>query len=91
MLTIIPVTTEIILAGRADAVAAPVAITQQQPVQQRIIGIDSTALAHSHMMRRVKTARTNISPRSSHPRFPVYGVQGTQRITVVFNQPEVMF
>ena len=46
--------TQVVTSGRADTVAAPVAVRQDQAVKQGVIRVDTSALAHCHMVGRVK-------------------------------------
>ena len=81
---------EVILAGRADAVTAPVTVGQNQTVQLRIIGINTATLAHGHMVRRIEAGSANIAPSASKASLTVNGILGAQRIAVVLNQPQIV-
>ena len=55
VLAVEAVPAEIVLPGRTAAVPAPVPQGADDFMQQRIIRIDSTALAHRHMVGRIET------------------------------------
>ena len=90
ILTVKAVAAEVIMAGRADAVAAPVAVALDQAVQQRAVCIHAAALAHRHVVRRVEAGGADIAPGSGKAGFAVDGVLGAQGIAVILHQPEVM-
>ena len=79
---------EVVVAGGANAVTAPVPIGQDQPVQLRAVGINAAALAHGHMVRRIKAGRADVAPCAGIPGFPVYGIAASQRVAVILHQPE---
>ena len=74
----------------APAVASPVAERTHNLIQQRIIGVHSTTLTHRHVMRRIKTTRADMPPRTRFLRYSVNRVLRAQRVAVVLNQPQVM-
>ena len=59
-------------------------------MQQRIVRIHRAALSHGHMMRRVKTGRSDISHRTRQLLFSVYRIFRTQRVAVILHQPEAV-
>lgn len=61
-LTVKTMTAEVIMTGRANAVAAPIAIRKNQTVEQRIVCIHATTLAHGHVVRRIEAAGADIAP-----------------------------
>lgn len=68
----------------------PIAVGKGQAVEQAVIGIDAAALAHRHVMGRIKTARADISPRPRKAGLPVDGVLRAERVAIVLDQPEVV-
>ena len=89
-LTVKAVAAEVILAGGADAVAAPVAEGEDQAVQQRVVGVNAAALAHCHVVRRVEAGRADVAPGTGKAGLAVDGVLGAQRVAVVLDQPQVV-
>ena len=67
-------TTEVIATRRTDTVTSPVTEGQNQTVQLGVIGVNAAAFAHRHMMRRIETGRTDISPRSGKAGFTINGI-----------------
>ena len=80
----------VVLAGGTDAVAAPVAEGTGDLVQQRIVRIDSAALPHRHVMRRVEARRAEVADRSREILLAVERIGRAERVAVVLNEPEVM-
>ena len=89
-LTIKTMTAEVIMTGRANAVAAPIAIRKNQTVEQRIVCIHATTLAHGHVVRRIEAAGADIAPSAGITGLSIDGIGCTQGIAVILYQPEVV-
>ena len=87
VLAVEAMTAEVIMARRTDAIASPVTIGQNQAVQLRVIGVNATALAHCHMMRRIEAAGADVAPGAGKLRNAVNRILRSECIAVVFNQP----
>ena len=74
VLAVKPMAAEVVLPGGADAVPPPVTVGKDQPVQQGGIGVNTAALAHGHMMRRIETTRAYIAPCSGEFCHTVNGI-----------------
>ena len=62
-----------------------------QFVQQRIIGIDSTALSHRHVVWRIKATCADMADRTCFLFYTVDCISRAKGITIILYQPEVMF
>ena len=78
---------QVIPAGRADTVASPVTEGADDLVQQRVIGIDSSALTHGHVMRRVEAGGSDVTHGAGKLLHAVNGIAASQGITVVLDEP----
>ena len=78
------------MTGRANAVAAPIAIRKNQTVEQRIVCIHATTLAHGHVVRRIEAAGADIAPSAGITGLSIDGIGCTQGIAVILYQPEVV-
>ena len=90
VLAVEAVSAQVVPAGRADTVASPVTEGADDLVQQRVVGIDSSALTHGHVMRRVEAGGSDITHGAGKLLHAVNGVAASQGITVVLDQPQVM-
>ena len=59
-------------------------------MQLRIIGIDTAAFAHGHVVRWIEAAGTNVAPSAGKASLPANGVLTAQRVTVVLHQPQTV-
>ena len=84
-----PAAAGIVMAGGAPAVAPPIPERFHQPLELSIVGIDRPAFAHGHMMRRIKTGCAEVAQGPGISPDAVILVSRTQRIAVIFNQPEM--
>ena len=80
----------VVLPRRTDAVTPPVAQGAHDAVEERIIRIDRAALAHRHVMRRIKARRADIADRPRIARLSVDRILRAERVTVVLNEPEAV-
>ena len=80
----------VVLSGRAHAVPAPVPEGPDDAVKERIVSIDRAALAHGHVMGRVKAGGTDITDGSGEFLLPVQLVGAAERIAVVLHQPQAV-
>ena len=90
ILAVEAVSAQVVPTGRADTVASPVTEGADDLVQQRVIGIDSSALTHGHVMRRVKAGGSDIAHGAGKLLHTINGVAASQGITVILDQPQVM-
>ncbi len=90
ILLIETMTTQIVLSGRTHTVPPPVAQETDNPMQQRVVGINCTAFAHRHVMWRIKTRRTDITDASRLSPHSIHAILTSKGIAVVLNQPESM-
>ena len=81
----------VVNAPDTPAVTAPVTERVHQFVQQRIIGIDSTALTHRHVVRRIETARADMANRTRFLFHTADCISRAKGIAIILYQPEVMF
>ena len=79
-------TAGVVFAGLAIAVAAPVAEALSNGFQFAVVGEHRTTFAHGNVMCRIEAQRSNIAKGTNH----LATIGSAQRITAVFNQPEVM-
>lgn len=80
----------IILTGGTDAVTAPIAHRAGDLVKQRIARVDSAALSHRHVMRRIEAGRAEVADTAREFLLAIDRVEGAKRITVVLDEPEVV-
>ena len=90
VLAVEAVSAQVVLAGRADTVTSPVTEGADDLIEQRVIGIDSTALAHGHMVRRIEAGGSDIAHGSGKLLHAVQCIAASQCITVVLDEPQVM-
>ena len=89
-LSVKAVTAHVVPSRWADAVPAPVAEGPDNLVQHRIIRINSPALSHRHMVRRIEAGGTDIADGTGQPLLAVNGISGSQSVAVVLHQPQIM-
>ena len=90
ILAVKSVTAEVIAAGRADTVASPLAERTDNLVLKRNVPVHGAALAHRHVVRRIKAGRSDISDRTGKMTLAVQLIAASEGITVVLHQPQVM-
>ena len=84
------VSAHIIPTGRTHAVSSPVSQGSNRFMDQWIVGIDSSAFSHRHMMWWIETGSSHITDGSCKLFFSIDGVFRPQCITVVLYQPQSM-
>ena len=89
-LTVEAVMAEVVLSGGADAVPAPVPVAQDQPVQLGIVGVDTAALPHGHVVGRIEAGGADVAPGAGIAGLTVDGVLGAQGVAVVLHQPQLV-
>ena len=87
VLAVKAVAAEVVAAGRARAVAAPVAERSYDLVKQRIVCIHRPALSHGHMMRGVEAGSPDIADRPGKLRLSVYRIAASKGVAVVLHKP----
>ena len=90
VLTVKAVSAQVVPAGRADTVAAPVTEGTDDLVEQRVVGVNSAALAHGHVVRRVEAGGSDVAHGTGKLLYTVDDVTASQGITVILDQPQVM-
>ena len=85
-----PMFASIVLAGRTPAVATPIPERLYNPFELQAVGINGATLAHRHVVGRIKTRSANIADRSGVFPFAVIKIARTQRVAVIFDQPQSM-
>lgn len=90
VLAIETVAAVVVLAGVADAVAAPITERTHNFVEQRIVRVDGAALAHRHMMRRVEAGRANIADGTRELLLAIDDVARAEGIAVILHEPEIV-
>ena len=81
---------DVVLAGRTDTVTPPVSVTENQPVEARIVRVNTAAFSHGHVVRRVKAGSSDISPCPGKTGFSIKNILRTKSVAVVFHQPQSM-
>ena len=92
-LSILPVkamSARIVLSGGAYTVSSPIPKRTDNFVQQRIIRIYRPTFPCGHVMRRIKAGSSNIPNSSREIPFSIQKVTGTESVTVIFDQPQMM-
>src|SRR6185437_9928221 len=77
----------VFLAGIAPAVATPVAKGLDENLEVRFIGEYGSSLAHGDVMGGIETHSGDVAKRANAAAFP----RGTEGVTAVFDEPEIMF
>ena len=100
VLSVKPMSAQIILSGSADTVSPPIPKRTYTLMQKRIICINRSAFSHRHMMRWIKAGGSDIPNGAGHLRkrlitsiffHDLNVISASQRITIIFNQPQIMF
>ena len=87
MLAIEAMTAEIIVTGGTDAITPPVPHAFADTRKHGIISVDTSTLAHGHMVRGIKAGGTDIADGPGIVFLSVQHVHGAQRVAVVLYQP----
>ena len=83
-------TADIVSARWAHTVTAPIAVRVDKTVQQRIIGVNGSALTHGHVVRRIEAGCTNITNCTRQSSLAVNRIGTTKCIAVILHQPQII-
>ena len=90
VLTVKAVSAQVVMSRWTDAVSSPVTEGADD-----LIRVNSAALSHSHMMRRIKTGSSDITycTAEMYYLFSIFFhcILCSQSITVIFYQPQIVF
>ena len=82
------VLTDVVNAGGAAAISAPIAHGAEYVVQDHVLRVDRAALAHGHVVRRVKARGADIAYGACEAGLAVQGISAAERIAVVLDEPK---